>query len=672
MSYLFSFVSEDLSHAIGMTIIHSFWQASLIALIMSFYLKKYTDDPSIVRYRVSLAALTFVILGSVVTFLYYFSQYSSVEALAGSEEFIRTVVSTEGILSSTVNSMLSWAEYLTQNTYLIAGFWLIGFLLFSVKFGGSYYYTRYLASTANDDSPEGVSTLFNRLLEQTTYTGEIIVKTSAHIAAPVMLGFVKPMILLPIGIVNQLTNSEMEAILAHELAHIVRNDFIHNILQSLIEIIYYYHPAVWWISANVRHERENCCDEYAIKLCGNAIDYAKTLVKIETLQQHSYVPQLAIPFSKNPGSLMLRIKRILKQPHTKVHLREKVVATALLFSTFIVFAHVNDYGEYDDQDYASHEEYEMGEQVAHQVELAHEAELAHEEEMAHQAELTREEEMLIRVSAIDDYDVDIEGDEADQVFVIRSNSPSGGDRVEERIIFTKNCNGNNSNVSRNQFVISDAPVNINIARHFAVKSDTIHPKMFWFDLDRDGEWADRFAEKFAHTFDKEKMAKLEEMLSNLEGKMNHIEFNFDTLMNKNYNFEFKFDSLLNSQDFTELFDHERYNEAMGEYNEKIQELVDKMEFGSGFDWRGAYHLESETASDRILQELEKDGLVQPNQDYEIELSGESLKINGKKQDRKISEKYRSLYEEKLGHELSKSSKISMKLSTKSKTKTKKI
>ena len=129
---------------------------------------------------------------------------------------------------------------------------------------------------------------------------------------PMVIGYLKPIILFPLGTVNQLTQQEVEAVLAHELAHIYRNDYLLNIIQSFIEIIFYYHPAVWWISANIRTERENCCDDIAVKICGSSITYVKALVILDEIQP---TPNLAMLFSSDSKNQLLnRVKRILNQP----------------------------------------------------------------------------------------------------------------------------------------------------------------------------------------------------------------------------------------------------------------------------------------------------------------------------------------------------------------------
>jgi bla regulator protein blaR1 len=96
---------------------------------------------------------------------------------------------------------------------------------------------------------------------------------SALVAVPMVVGWLKPLILIPVGTVNKMSVPQVEAILAHELAHIAGRDYVLNIIQTLVEILFYYHPAVWWISANIRAERENRCDDIAIRLCGNSLTF---------------------------------------------------------------------------------------------------------------------------------------------------------------------------------------------------------------------------------------------------------------------------------------------------------------------------------------------------------------------------------------------------------------
>ena len=160
---------------------------------------------------------------------------------------------------------------------------------------------------------------------------------SSMVKVPMVIGYFKPVILMPVGAVNGLSESEVEAILAHELGHIFRNDFLMNIVLSIIEVLFYYHPAVWWISANIRLERENCSDDIAIQLCGNSLAYAKALVTLQEMNQQP-VPSFAMTFSGRKNQLLNRIKRILDQPQNRSNIMEKLTATCLLLAAIFILS----------------------------------------------------------------------------------------------------------------------------------------------------------------------------------------------------------------------------------------------------------------------------------------------------------------------------------------------
>ena len=130
---------------------------------------------------------------------------------------------------------------------------------------------------------------------------------SALAKVPSVIGWLKPMILVPAGAMINLSVSELEAVLAHELAHIRRLDYLANLLQSAIETLMFYHPAMWWVSKRIRAERENCCDDLAIAACGDRIVYARALTALEELR--GTTPQFAM--AATGGPLLNRVRRLL-------------------------------------------------------------------------------------------------------------------------------------------------------------------------------------------------------------------------------------------------------------------------------------------------------------------------------------------------------------------------
>lgn len=161
----------------------------------------------------------------------------------------------------------------------------------------------------------------------------VILLESALVHAPLTIGWLKPLVLLPIGFINRLSAAEVEAVLAHELAHIARRDWIFNLLQAFIETIFYYHPAVWWLSGVIRRERENACDDVALAATGNPIAFARALVQVQEMA--APVPALALALSgtRRRRPLLERVRRILNQaPQQQHQVMEKITATFILLA----------------------------------------------------------------------------------------------------------------------------------------------------------------------------------------------------------------------------------------------------------------------------------------------------------------------------------------------------
>src|SRR5262249_55483729 len=128
---------------------------------------------------------------------------------------------------------------------------------------------------------------------------------SALVEVPTVIGWLKPMILLPAAALAGLDPRQLEALLAHELAHVRRHDYLVNLLQTAIETLLFYPPAVWWLSRRIREERELCCDDLAITVCGDGMVYARALATMEELRSAP-----ALTLAADGGSLLARIRRI--------------------------------------------------------------------------------------------------------------------------------------------------------------------------------------------------------------------------------------------------------------------------------------------------------------------------------------------------------------------------
>ncbi len=157
--------------------------------------------------------------------------------------------------------------------------------------------------------------------------GEVQIFGSVRVDVPMVVGFFKPVVLVPMSALTSLPRSYLEAILAHELAHVLRHDYLVNILQSVVEIALFYHPAVHWVSRRIRVERENACDDIALTIVGDKLLYARALTELEASRAHP--SELAL--ASNGGSLMLRIKRLIEtDPQKRSSLRTFLVPALVL------------------------------------------------------------------------------------------------------------------------------------------------------------------------------------------------------------------------------------------------------------------------------------------------------------------------------------------------------
>lgn len=190
---------------------------------------------------------------------------------------------------------------------LLLASWLLGVALLSVRLSMGWLMARRLTRTFVREPRLEILSNAERLMAALNITGAVTVLESALVQVPTAMGWLKPVVLLPAQAMTGLSIAQIDALVAHELAHIKRHDYLVNLLQSAIETLLFYHPAVWLVSRRVRHERELCCDDVAIAVCGeDRVTYASALADLESMRQ---VPEPML--AANGGSLLTRVKRIL-------------------------------------------------------------------------------------------------------------------------------------------------------------------------------------------------------------------------------------------------------------------------------------------------------------------------------------------------------------------------
>ncbi len=329
-------LSPNLESALGWTVVHSLWQATAIALLVAVLMIALRKKSAQTRYLVSCTGLFATLVAAIITFCFYFDfsyQISGIRYQVSDADLQDklTVNSSEVITgSSKLIADIGFKDYFNQHLPLIVSVWLMGVALFTLRLLSGVSYVAYLKRYRNAPMKGDWQARVEFLCEQLGVTKAVEIFESALVKTPMTVGSLKPIILFPLGAVAGLSSEQMEAILAHELAHILRKDYFFNIVQSIVEILFYFHPAVWWLSNTIRNERENCCDDIAVSISGNSLSYAKALVNLQELHAHS--PILAMGFSgkNSKNQLLNRVKRLLNQPQTKSNIMEKLVATCFL------------------------------------------------------------------------------------------------------------------------------------------------------------------------------------------------------------------------------------------------------------------------------------------------------------------------------------------------------
>lgn len=340
MEVIQQFISEDIIYALGWTVMHSLWQAFAIAIILALVLNALRSKSAATRYEASAFALFLVFVSAVSTFIWYY-------AAAGTEAvFVTEHVLADGLVAgaSEPQALSNFTQlcinYFNTHLPVIVMIWLVGVAFFVLRLLGGLVYVNRLKHYRTQALPLAWQGRLEEITKRIPVKKTITILESAAIQVPMVIGYFKPFILLPIGAINQLAADEVEAVIAHEVAHIYRSDFMMNIVISFIEVFFYYNPAVWWISGNIRLERENCCDDIAIKVCGNSLSYAKALVRLQEL--NAYAPSFAMPFSGQRNQLLYRIRRILNQPQNRHNILERLMATVvLLFAVVFMSVHQN-------------------------------------------------------------------------------------------------------------------------------------------------------------------------------------------------------------------------------------------------------------------------------------------------------------------------------------------
>jgi len=218
-------------------------------------------------------------------------------------------------------------HFMDSNARVIALAWLLIVVIKTVKLGSSLIELHYLKTRKIFPAGRYWEEEVSRLARQTGLNKVVRIAQSGLTQVPVVIGHFRPIILIPLGMITAIKPEEIEMMLLHELAHIRRMDFLVNLLQHLLEVLFFFNPAVLWLSALIRRERENCCDEMVLRQSGAKQTYIQALLSFREYQMAA--PAYAMAFARE-SNLVTRVRRMVSQKNTSLNMLEKAAMLAAI------------------------------------------------------------------------------------------------------------------------------------------------------------------------------------------------------------------------------------------------------------------------------------------------------------------------------------------------------
>jgi bla regulator protein blaR1 len=328
-------LADKTIHSLFWVLIHSLWQGFFLAVMAGLIMIFTRQSTAVIRYNLLVGSLLSFFVCVVCTSVYEFQNQGNVNAQFFLQLFdkksltsIFSIKNQDILLSQTVS-------FLNLNAGIIINIWLF-FILFS-GLRSIKNITAIIHIRTKETSPVGEfwESRVGELSDKIQLTKPVQFLQSGIAQIPMVVGHLKPIILFPIGLISAISQEEIEAILVHELAHIKRNDYLVNIFQSILEVIFFFNPCLWWVSSLIKIERENYCDDFAISLISSKRIYIQALVSFQEFYLQK--PILAMGFVQKKSHLLQRVLRIVNNNNKTLNDLEKTFVTFCLSVLGAVF-----------------------------------------------------------------------------------------------------------------------------------------------------------------------------------------------------------------------------------------------------------------------------------------------------------------------------------------------
>src|SRR5690606_17121582 len=335
MKFLIDWIPENFLQAMGWTLVHSLWQLVLIACVLWVVLKLSRRSKPAFKYGLAVGALVVSLVLSIGTFVYEYQPLSITSSSLSVRELqiissSSSILQTEAGIDYGVGRASLWVE---QNIPLLVNFWFLGALLFLFRMVNSLSEIRNLRRSSRSADDFQLRKTLYRLAAKMGISTHVQLRISNSGVSPLTFGVLKPVILFPAGLLFQLSPAQLEAIIAHELAHVKRNDYLANLLLSGLEVIFFYHPCYWWMNATVKELRENAADDLVMKAGVEPKTLATSLAEVLNFAKQN-PPELALAAGKHRNPTLQRIKRILGYP-AQNYPQTPIISIPMLLTLFL-------------------------------------------------------------------------------------------------------------------------------------------------------------------------------------------------------------------------------------------------------------------------------------------------------------------------------------------------
>lgn len=332
-------VNDSIIKAVSWTIIHSLWLGLAVAILAGITLLLTKKSTSAIRYNL-LAGLSVLFLVTI-GFLFY-TEFETQTTVLQADNLVKNTIQTERLVSvsgtiikeegSAPLSIVT--EFISKFGSWIVFIWFVVFMFKFIRMTGDLRQVYRARNYQTISPPEIWLKRLSELQVSLRIKRPVRLLESKLVAIPSVTGFFKPVILVPVGLLSNIPQDQVEAILLHELAHIRRSDYAVNLMQTFIEILFFFNPGILWISSLLKDERENCCDDLAISVTNNKKEFVNALISFQEYNLNTQ--RFALQFGDQKMKLADRAKRILFNTNKMFSIREKYFLSACVVMSVVL------------------------------------------------------------------------------------------------------------------------------------------------------------------------------------------------------------------------------------------------------------------------------------------------------------------------------------------------